>query len=105
MSEIISDKNFDEVLANNENVIVDFYATWCGPCKMLAPVIDELSQEYAGKVKIVKLDVDESSESAQKFDVMSIPTIIFFKKGEAKDTVMGFVSKDLLKEKIDNFIK
>lgn len=105
MTEILKDTNFDETLKNNKHVLVDFFAQWCGPCKMLAPIMDELSEEYKDKIKIVKIDVDESSETARKFDIMSIPTMIFFENGVAKDTAMGLISKDILKEKIDKFIK
>lgn len=105
MTEILKDTNFEETLKNNKYVLVDFFAQWCGPCKMLAPIMDELSEEYKDKIKIVKLDVDESPETARKFDIMSIPTMIFFESSVAKDTAMGLISKDILKEKIDKFIK
>ncbi len=105
MTEILKDTNFDETLKNNKYVLVDFFAQWCGPCKMLAPIMDELSEEYKDKIKIVKIDVDESSSTARKFDIMSIPTMIFFESGVAKDTLMGLIAKDVLKEKIDTFIK
>ena len=105
MTEIIKDTNFESILKNNKYVLVDFFAQWCGPCKMLAPIMYELSEEYKDKIKIVKLDVDESPETAKKFDIMSIPTIIFFENGVAKDTLMGLVAKNILKEKIDQFTK
>lgn len=105
MLEILKDTNFDETLKNNKHVLVDFFAQWCGPCKMLAPIIDELSEEYKDKIKIVKVNVDEAIETSKKFDIMSIPTLIFFEGGAAKDTLMGLVSKDILKEKIENFIQ
>jgi thioredoxin 1 len=82
-------------------VLVDFFATWCGPCKMLAPVIEELAGEYEGKVKIGKLDVDENPETAGQFGVQSIPTIIIFKDGQEVDKMLGFQSKEALKEHID----
>ena len=82
-------------------VLVDFFATWCGPCKMLAPVIEELAGEYEGKVKIGKLDVDDNPEAAGKFGVQSIPTIIIFKDGQEVDKMMGFQSKEVLKEHLD----
>ncbi|MFC1656059.1 thioredoxin [Patescibacteria group bacterium] len=82
-------------------VLVDFFATWCGPCKMLAPVIEELAGEYEGKVKVGKLDVDENPETAGKFGVQSIPTIIIFKDGQEVDKMMGFQSKEVLKEHLD----
>lgn len=83
-----------EVLEASEPVIVDFYADWCGPCKMLAPVIDELAKEYDGKIKFVKLNVDEASSIAAAYSVMSIPTVIRFENGKAAKKMVGFRSKD-----------
>jgi len=97
-----TDDNFEAEVKNAEGVVlVDFFATWCGPCKMLAPVIDELSTEYEGKAKIGKLDVDESSKAAGEFGVQSIPTLILFKDGKEVDRMIGFQSKEVLKEKLD----
>ncbi|EIJ79195.1 thioredoxin [Bacillus methanolicus PB1] len=79
-------------------VLADFWAPWCGPCKMIAPVLEELDQEMGDKVKIVKLDVDENQETAAKFGVMSIPTLIVFKDGEVVDKVIGFQPKEALAE-------
>lgn len=105
MAHIVTDQNFDsEVLKSKLPVLVDFFAEWCGPCKMLAPLIDELAGEYDGKAKIVKLNVDESMESAQKYGVMSIPTLIFFKGGKEVDRVVGVLPKDSLAEKIDSLL-
>jgi len=103
MSEVIlTDKNFDdEVTKFDGPVMVDFYAVWCGPCKMLAPVVEELAKEYAGKVKICKLNVDEASETAAKFRVSSIPTIFFFKKGKPVNQAVGLQSKEELKKSLD----
>ncbi len=98
----ITDKNFDsEVLKATTPVVVDFSATWCGPCKRLAPIVEDLAKEYDGKVKIAKLDIDGSPESAQKFRVMSVPTVLFFKGGKQVDMVVGLQPKDALKKKID----
>jgi thioredoxin len=97
-----TDENFkSEALTSDKPVLVDFYADWCGPCKMMAPVIDELASEYEGTVKIGKLNVDENPETTRTYRVMSIPTMIIFKNGEAVDKVIGVVPKDVLKEKID----
>lgn len=79
-------------------VLADFWAPWCGPCKMIAPVLEELDQELGDKVKIVKIDVDENQETAGKFGVMSIPTLIVFKDGQAVDKVVGFQPKEALAE-------
>lgn len=95
-------ENFDtEVLGSDIPVVVDFFATWCGPCKMLAPVIETLAGEYEGKVKIGKLDVDENEEIAGRYGVMTIPTVILFKNGEIVTKTIGLQSKDALKKAID----
>jgi thioredoxin 1 len=97
-----TDSNFDaEVLKASGLVMVDFFATWCGPCKMMAPTIEKLSEEYAGKVKIGKFDVDDNPEWSGKYSVQSIPTIIFFKNGEMVDQLVGFQSSEFLREKIE----
>lgn len=106
MSEILNESNFDEVLKNNKNLVVDFFAEWCGPCKMLGPLIDEIAEEYQGQdVKIVKINIEESPSLAQKFNVMSVPTVIYFQSGEIKETTMGLTPKDQIKERIDNLLK
>lgn len=102
----LADDNFEaEVIKSETPVLVDFFAEWCGPCKMLAPIIEELTSEYEGKVKIVKLNVDETQETASKYQVMSIPTLIFFKGGEVVEKLVGFQSKEVLKDKLDAIIK
>ena len=82
-------------------IMVDFYADWCGPCQMLTPIIEELAGEYEGKVRIIKVDIDESQEIAQEYAITSIPTILFIRQGEVVDKLAGFQSKDALKEKLD----
>ena len=107
MSEILNDTNFEQFIKDNENVVVDFFAEWCGPCKMLGPLMSEIAEEHEKEnknVKIIKLNVEESPQTAQKFGVMSIPTIIYFKNGEVHDTTIGLMPKDQLNEKIDNLI-
>ena len=93
-----------EVLDSKELVLVDFFATWCGPCKMMAPVIDQLAEEMDGKAKIFKIDVDEARDLAAKYRIMSVPTLMFFKNGEVVDQIMGAVPKDRLVDKINALI-
>lgn len=105
MATIVTDQNFaDEVLKSKAPVLVDFFAEWCGPCKMIAPLVEELAKEYEGKAKIVKLDVDASMDSAQTYGVMSIPTLIFFKDGKEVDRSVGAMSKDAMAEKLNSLI-
>ncbi len=82
-------------------VMVDFWAVWCGPCRMIAPTIEELAKDYAGKIKVGKLNTDENSDIASRFKIMGIPTIIFFKDGQKVDQIVGAVPKPQLKSKID----
>ena len=100
MSEItITKQNFEEEVLNSEiPVIVDFWAVWCGPCKMLAPVIAEISEELSGKVNVGKVNVDEEQELALKFGVTSIPTVMLFENGQAVKTSVGFMDKQQLKD-------
>ena len=103
MATIVTDQNFEaEVVKADTLVMVDFFADWCGPCKALTPIVEELAGEYEGKAKIVKLNVDESPETAQKFGVMSIPTLIFFKGGDEVERLTGALPKDVLAEKLDS---
>jgi thioredoxin 1 len=95
----VTDQSFNTEVENGV-VLVDFWAPWCGPCKMIAPVLEELDSEIGGQVKIAKVNVDDNSESAAKFGVMSIPTLILFKDGQPVDKVVGFQSKDALKNVI-----
>lgn len=98
---VFNSNNFEqEVLKSELPVLVDFYADWCGPCKMMAPIVEQLAQAYEGKVKIGKLNVDDSLEISQKYRVMNIPTFIFFKNGEPVETVVGGMSKMDLENKV-----
>ena len=101
----INSENFEtEVLKNEKPVLVDFFATWCGPCQMLAPMIEELAEEYKDKALIGKLDIDQNQDIASEYQVMSVPTLIFFKDGKEADRIMGVQSKDALKEKLDTLL-
>lgn len=97
----LDEKNFDqEVLKSSTPVLVDFWAEWCGPCKMIAPVIDQLATELQGKMKVGKVNVDEAAELAGQFNVMSIPTLLVFKNGQAVDQIIGAMPKDRLLAKL-----
>ena len=96
-----TDSNFQkEALESSIPVVVDFYADWCGPCKMMSPVIEELAGDYEGKVKIGKVNTDENRAIASKYNIMSIPTIIFIKDGEVVETTVGALPKQVLEQKI-----
>jgi len=102
----INDQNFENEVSKSEiPVVVDFWAPWCGPCRMLAPVTERLAESYTGKVKFCKINVDENPQTSTKFGVMSIPTLIFFKGGEQKDSSLGAVPEAVLKPKIEALIK
>ena len=101
----LSDANFKkEVLGSGLPVLVDFWANWCGPCKMVTPILEELAREYADKLKIGKLDVEENPETATFYGIMSVPTLIFFKNGKVIEQMMGALSKSELKKKIEENI-
>lgn len=103
MVEHLSDANFEEkVLKSDKPVIVDFFATWCGPCKMLAPIIEQVSEEVSNRVNIYKVDVDECPASASRYGIMSIPTVIAFKNGEIANKLVGLVQKDKLLNLVDS---
>jgi thioredoxin len=100
-----TDSNVNEIIASGKPVVIDFWATWCGPCMRLAPVIDELAQEYADKVVIGKYNVDEESELSGQYRIMSIPTILFFKNGEqVRDLRLTGATRDELKARIEKLI-
>jgi thioredoxin 1 len=101
----LSDSTFDEeVKGSAELVLVDFWAEWCGPCKMIAPTLEELSRDYAGKLRIAKLNVDDNPDVARRFEVMSIPTLILFKDGEPVQRLIGAKGKGQLVQEIDPFL-
>ncbi|OQA35420.1 MAG: Thioredoxin-1 [Parcubacteria group bacterium ADurb.Bin326] len=100
-----TDAGFEaEVLNSDKPVLVDFFATWCGPCRMQGPIVDELAAEMGDKVKIGKMDVDQNPQAAGKYGIMSIPTIMIFKGGEAKETFTGLQTKETLKAALEKLI-
>lgn len=93
----VSDSNFEEeVLKSDVPVLVDFWAEWCAPCRMVGPVMEDIAEEYSGRIRVAKLNVDANRETAAKYDIMSIPTVILFEKGEAAKQVVGAMPKDSL---------
>lgn len=101
----LNDATFEkEVLQSDKPVVVDFGAQWCGPCKRLAPIVEDLAKEYEGRVKIAKFDIDESPNTPARFRIMSVPTVLFFKGGKQVDVVVGLAGKDALKKKIDSLL-
>jgi len=101
---VLDESNFDETVKDGV-CLVDFWATWCGPCKMLAPTIEELAEDYEGRVKVCKVDVDENQDLAMRFRVMSIPTVFFFKNGEVVNKMIGLSDKDEYEEILDSLLK
>ncbi|NCC16701.1 MAG: thioredoxin [Clostridia bacterium] len=105
MLQIKSDKFQKEVIESKVPVLVDFSATWCGPCKMMGPVLEQLSAEYEGKAKVFKVDIDESMDLAQKYQIMSVPNMLFFKDGKPVDAVLGVTPPTVLKQKLDKIVE
>jgi len=102
---IITDSNFQtEVAKSSLPVLVDFWAPWCGPCRAVGPIVEELATEFAGKVKVGKLNVDENQDTAGQFGVMSIPTLLFFKDGKPVDSIVGVKSKEDIKRKMESLL-
>lgn len=101
MAQQITDANFEELVNSGKPMVVDFWAEWCGPCRMVAPIIDELATEYEGKVTIGKMDVDSNDEVVGRFGIRNIPTVLFFKDGNMVDKVVGAVPKDTFIKKIE----
>ncbi len=98
----VTDATFDgDVIKNDLPTLVDFWAPWCGPCRMVAPIVGELSEEYAGKVNFVKMNTDENPQVPTKFGIRSIPSLLIFKNGELKDTVVGYRPKNDIKKRIE----
>ena len=102
MTKEVTDQSFEaDVLKSSSPVVVDFWAVWCGPCRMIAPIVDELSQEYSGKVEFYKLNVDENPQVSMKYGIRSIPTLLVFKGGKPVDQVVGALPKRELKKHVD----
>ena len=100
----VTDANFDETLGGHPLVLVDFWAEWCAPCRMIAPILEELAQEYQGKLVVAKLDVDENPKTAMRFRVMSIPTVILFKNGQPVEVLVGAQPKRNFQAKIEKHL-
>ena len=101
----VDDKNFDaEVLESALPVMLDFSAEWCGPCKRLDPIVESIASEYGGRLKVAHLDIDRAQATAMRYGIMSVPTVLFFKSGQVREQVMGYVPKDRLVEKIDSIL-
>jgi thioredoxin 1 len=101
----VTSSNWDsEVIKAQGLVMIDFWAAWCGPCRIISPTVEELAKEYSGKIKVLKLNTDDNSEIASRYKIMGIPTIMFFKDGLKIDQIVGVVPKQHLKAKIDSFL-
>lgn len=101
MAKIATNTTFDELLQDSRLVIVDFWATWCGPCRMLSPLLDEVEEQMADKIVVVKVNVDDADEVAAQFRIMNIPTLLFFKGGQIVDKTVGAMPKSALVERIN----
>ena len=101
MAQIATNTSFDGLLESEKLVIVDFWATWCGPCRMLSPLLDEVEEEMADRIEVVKVNVDDADEIAMRYRIMSIPTLLFFKNGEMVDRSVGAMPKSMLVDKIN----
>jgi thioredoxin 1 len=104
MEKVITNSNISEILSADQPVLIDFWATWCGPCRMLTPTVDEIAQEYEGRVVVAKCNVDDSDEVAMQYRVRNIPTLIFFKGGQQVDKLVGLVSKKEITDILDKLV-
>lgn len=104
MAQVITNTNISEILASDKPVLIDFWAVWCGPCKMLSPTVDEIADEYEGRAVVAKCNVDDADEVAMNYRVRNIPTLLFFKGGQMVDRLVGVVSKSSIAEILDRLI-
>ncbi|MDR0573098.1 MAG: thioredoxin [Tannerella sp.] len=104
MALVVTDKNYKELLNGNKPVVLDFWAEWCGPCRMVGPVIDELATEYEGRVVMGKVDIDDNYDLVSEYGIRSVPTILFFKGGQIVDKQVGATGKDAFVEKINKLL-
>lgn len=104
MEQEITEKNFEEVTGQGKPVMIDFWATWCGPCRRLAPIVGELAAEYDGKVIAGKCDIEENTDLTDRFGIMNVPTVVFIKDGKEVDRVVGAAAKNVFQEKLNALI-
>lgn len=101
----VTDSNFDQdVLKSDQPVLVDFWAAWCGPCKAIAPLVDEVAEAYQGKAKVMKMDVDKNSSTPMRYNVRGIPTLLVFKGGQVKEQIVGYVGKDAIESALKKHV-
>ncbi len=101
----VNDANFDqEVLRSEQPVLVDFWAVWCGPCKAIAPIVDNVAATYAGKLKVAKVNVDQNGATPSRYGIRGIPALLFFKGGKVADQIVGYVAQDVIEEKVKNLL-